>query len=176
MKNNEEEPIIPKVKNPKKQTKLSSFLESLSNEGLGYLINTTVQLAVFPLMGIHLSLSLNLLISGIHSFFGLSRIYILRRLFNITGKKQSKKLSLIESITNIVAGTVIIFFVQLYVYPLFGVVMAMSTNLGVTIIFLIITLIRLYVLRRIFNARTVAKRKAKKAAKKLMKLKLKESK
>ena len=127
-------------------------------------------------MGIHLSLSLNLLISGIHSFFGLSRIYILRRLFNITGKKQSKKLSLIESITNIVAGTVIIFFVQLYVYPLFGVVMAMSTNLGVTIIFLIITLIRLYVLRRIFNARTVAKRKAKKAAKKLMKLKLKESK
>jgi dipeptide/tripeptide permease len=173
--NTKEEPTISKVKTSRKQTKIASFLESLSNEFIGYIINTIVQLAVFPLFGLHLSLSLNLLISSIHSFFGLIRIYILRRLFNITEKhkKQNKRSSLLESITNIVSGTLISFVAQLYVYPLVGVVMAISTNIGVTIVFLILTLIRLYVLRRIFNNRTAAKRKAKKAAKKALKLKLK---
>ena len=166
MKNN-------KCDNCKKQSKLSSFLESLSNEVVGYILNTTVQLLIFPLFGLNLSLSLNLFISGIHSFFGLSRIYILRRLFNLSGKKQSKKSSLLESVTNIVAGTIISFFVQLYVYPIFGVVMSMGSNFGITIIFLVITLIRLYVLRRMFNKRTKAIHKAKKAAKKEQKRLLK---
>ncbi len=31
-----------------KQTKLHSFIESLSNELLGYIINTTVQILIFP--------------------------------------------------------------------------------------------------------------------------------
>lgn len=162
MKNN-------KCDNCKKQSKISSFLESLSNEVVGYVLNTAVQLLIFPLFGINLSLSLNLFISGVHSFFGLSRIYILRRLFNISGKKQSKKSSLLESVTNIIAATIINFFVQLYVYPIFGVVMSVGSNLGITVIFLIITLIRLYVLRRMFNKRTKAIHKAKKAARKALK-------
>ena len=174
----EEPDILPKVKKPKKlkkQSKLASFLESLSNELLGYLINTLVQIIIFPLIGFHLSLGINLLISAIHSAFGLTRIYIIRRFFDRSGKKQNKRSSLYESILNIVMGTVITFTVQPFIFLLFGIVISAGSNLSITAIYLVITLVRLYVLRRFFNNKTKAAYKAKKAAKKLLKAHKRES-
>jgi predicted PurR-regulated permease PerM len=85
-------------KKKKRQSKVSCFLESLSNEAIGYAINTTIQVLIFPLFGIFLSLSVNMATSGVHSFFGLLRIYVVRRLFSRLGKKQSKRSSFIECI------------------------------------------------------------------------------
>jgi dipeptide/tripeptide permease len=157
-------PTKPKKKG-KKQTKLHSLIESVSNEFLGYLINTTIQILVFPFIGLNLSFGLNLFISGIHSFFGVTRIYILRRLFNYKFKKQTKKISFYESLTNIIVGTLITFVAQIYLYPMLGIALSVSSNLFITILYLTITLIRLYILRRYFNKKTKKAHKAAKALK-----------
>lgn len=158
-----------KKKKKKQQSKLACFLESLSNEAVGYAINTTIQVLVFPLFGIYLSLTTNMITSGAHSFFGLARIYVVRRLFSRLGKKQSKRSSLLECLTNIVAGTIINFFCTLWVYPLFGATISTGNTFWITIVFLVVTLTRLYVLRRVFNNKLAARRKAKKAMKKAIK-------
>ena len=163
-----EEPL-PKVKKRKVQSRLASFLESLSNESVGYTINTIIQVAVFPFFGIFLSLSANMLTSGIHSFFGLSRIYILRRIFSGFGKKQTSKGSALECVTNIVASVFINFLVTMFVYPFVGVHIPISSNIGITMVFLLVTLMRMYILRSWFNMIMVRRRKAKKALKKAMK-------
>ncbi len=153
-------------KKGKKQTKLHSLIESVSNESLGYLINTTIQIIVFPFFGLNLSIALNLFISGVHSAFGVTRIYLLRRLFDYSFKKQTKKISLYESITNIVAGTIITFIAQIYLYPLLGIPLSTGSNLYITLLYLTITLIRMYILRRIFNKKTKRAHKAAKLLKK----------
>ncbi len=158
-----------KKKKKKQQSKLACFLESFSNEAVGYVINTTVQILIFPLMGVHLSLAVNMASSGIHSFFGVTRIYALRRLFGRLGRKQSKLSSLAESITNIAVGTFISFFVTLYIYPLVGANVSTTDTFGITLMYLTITLTRLYLLRRIFNNKLEARRKAKKVLKKALK-------
>jgi uncharacterized membrane protein (DUF485 family) len=154
------------VPKKKQQSKFSSFLESLSNEALGYVINTTIQVLIFPLFGVFLPLSVNMTTSGVHSFFGIIRIYTVRRLFSRLGKKQSRRSSLIECIVNVIAGTIISFFATLWIYPLFGADISTGSTFGITLAFLAVTLTRLYVLRRMFNNKLAAKRKAKKALKK----------
>jgi uncharacterized membrane protein (DUF485 family) len=157
------------VKKRKQQSKLACFLESLSNESVGYAINTAIQIVIFPMFGVFLPLAVNMVSSGVHSFFGLLRIYVIRRLFSRMGKKQSRRSSLAECIANVVAGTIISFFVTLLIYPLVGAQVSTGDTFGITLIFLIVTLTRLYILRRVFNNKLEAKRKAKKALKKALK-------
>jgi dipeptide/tripeptide permease len=153
-----------KVKKSKKQTKWHSFWESLSNEGIGYLINTTIQIIVFPFVGLNLSFNLNLFVSAIHSAFGFTRIFVLRRIFNYKFRKHTKRMSFYECILNIIAGTIISFIVQMFLYPVLGIPLTLGNNLYITALFLIITLVRLYVLRRFFHKKT---KKAHKLAKTL---------
>lgn len=67
--------------------------------------------------------------------------------------QQSKLGSLIESTANIVIGYVIALLSQLAVFPMFGIHIPISTNIAITTRFMVIGLIRSYVLRRRFNAR-----------------------
>ena len=64
---------------------------------------------------------------------------------------QSKLQSFAESVTNIIVGYTIAVLTQLFVFPLFGIQTTISDNLLIGLCFTIVSLIRSYVLRRLFN-------------------------
>lgn len=64
---------------------------------------------------------------------------------------QSKKRSLFESITNVIVGYGIGVLSYSIVLPWFGVETPTSTILQIGVIFTIISIIRSYILRRIYN-------------------------
>jgi hypothetical protein len=66
-------------------------------------------------------------------------------------KPQTKRKSLIESITQTVVGLVISFAIQLVIYPLLNIPVTFSQNLIITSVFFIASIIRGYIIRRIFN-------------------------
>ena len=66
----------------KGQTKHMSVLESLLNVAIGYGVALATQLLVFPLFGIHISLSQNIGIGVIFTAVSIVRSYIVRRFFN----------------------------------------------------------------------------------------------
>lgn len=66
---------------------------------------------------------------------------------------QSRWMSLVEAITNIVVGYAIAVLTQIAVFPLFGLHASLRENLVIGAIFTCISLIRGYVLRRLFNSR-----------------------
>ena len=64
---------------------------------------------------------------------------------------QSKKLSVIESITNIIIGLVTSFLIQLIIYPLLNIKVSINQNILITAVFFIVSFIRGYLIRRLFN-------------------------
>ena len=64
---------------------------------------------------------------------------------------QSKRSSLVEAGINTVIGYVISLLVQLVAYPAFGHSFTLAQNLGLGVVFAIVSLIRGYVIRRWFN-------------------------
>lgn len=67
---------------------------------------------------------------------------------------QSKKHSMIESLANVVIGYTVAIFSQLLIFPLFGLDVPIEHNLMMGLMFTVISLIRSYVLRRVFNFHT----------------------
>lgn len=68
---------------------------------------------------------------------------------------QSRWMSLLEAATNIVVGYCLAVLTQLVVFPLFGLRATFSENLLIGGVFTLISLVRSYLLRRLFNARAV---------------------
>jgi hypothetical protein len=66
-------------------------------------------------------------------------------------KPQTKRKSLIESVTQTVVGLVVSFGIQLVIYPLLNIPVTFSQNLIITSVFFIASIIRGYIIRRIFN-------------------------
>ncbi len=66
-------------------------------------------------------------------------------------KAQSKRMSMIETATNVVVGLAISYSVQLVVFPWFGIHISHSTNASITAIFFVASLVRSYTIRRVFN-------------------------
>jgi len=64
------------------QTKKQSFLESLTNVAIGYLISLLSLFIIFPILGIESSTSKNLIITLYFTLISIARSYILRRYFN----------------------------------------------------------------------------------------------
>lgn len=68
---------------------------------------------------------------------------------------QSRWLSLLEAVTNIVVGYALAVLTQIIVFPLFRLHASLGENLLIGGLFTCISLARSYVLRRLFNARGV---------------------
>lgn len=68
---------------------------------------------------------------------------------------QSRLMSFVEAATNVAAGYGIAVMTQLMVFPFFGLQVSLRDNLLLGTIFTSVSLIRSYVLRRFFNARTL---------------------
>ena len=64
------------------QTKRQSFIESLSNVAIGYLVSLISLFIIFPILGIESSTSKNLIITLYFTLVSVARSYILRRYFN----------------------------------------------------------------------------------------------
>ncbi len=64
-----------------KQSRRMSLLEAITNVALGYGIAVVTQVAVFPLFGLYVSLSDNLMISVIFSMVSIARSFAIRRIF-----------------------------------------------------------------------------------------------
>ena len=64
---------------------------------------------------------------------------------------QTRKHSAIEQVINIVAGILISFLIQLWIYPLLNIPVTINQNLFITLVFTIASFIRGYFIRRLFN-------------------------
>ena len=64
---------------------------------------------------------------------------------------QSRRQSLIEAITNVVEGYALAVLTQIVVFPWFGLKVSLNDNLAIGAIFVIISLLRSYALRRLFE-------------------------
>ena len=65
--------------------------------------------------------------------------------------RQSRRLSLVESIANVVIGYGLAVATQVVVFPLFGIHIALADDLAIGMVFLVISLARSFVLRRVFE-------------------------
>ena len=65
--------------------------------------------------------------------------------------KQSKKHSALESTTNVVVGLIISILTQMALFPILGIPVSTKQNLIITLVFFVLSFIRGYVIRRIFN-------------------------
>jgi hypothetical protein len=66
-------------------------------------------------------------------------------------KGQSRRHSVIESALNMIVGYAVAFATQLIVYPFFHINLSLSDNALIGVVFMITSLGRSYLLRRIFN-------------------------
>ncbi|HXF89304.1 MAG TPA: hypothetical protein VNK48_13205 [Xanthobacteraceae bacterium] len=66
--------------------------------------------------------------------------------------KQSRLMSLVESITNVVVGYGLALATQMIVFPLFGLTATLSEHLVIGAAFTAMSILRSYTLRRLFEA------------------------
>jgi multisubunit Na+/H+ antiporter MnhE subunit len=67
---------------------------------------------------------------------------------------QSKKLSVIETSTNIVIGLIVSFIIQLFLFPFMGIPISHKQNVIITLVFFVASFIRGYLVRRFFNSKS----------------------
>ena len=66
--------------------------------------------------------------------------------------KQSRRMSLVEALSNVLVGYGVAVATQIAVFPLFGLDVRLSVNLTIGAIFTVVSIVRSYVLRRVFEA------------------------
>lgn len=64
---------------------------------------------------------------------------------------QTKKKSLIESITGTLIGLITSIILQMILYPLMGIPVSFGQNVIITLVFFIVSIARGYLVRRLFN-------------------------
>jgi hypothetical protein len=64
---------------------------------------------------------------------------------------QSRRQSLIEAITNVAVGYALAVLTQIVVFPWFGLQVSLCDNLAIGALFVMISLLRSYALRRLFE-------------------------
>ena len=72
--------------------------------------------------------------------------------------KQSKMYSVIETIIQTAIGLVTSILIQIILYPFLGIPVSFKQNLIITVVFLIVSLIRGYLVRRFFNKLKIFKK------------------
>ena len=66
--------------------------------------------------------------------------------------KQSRLMSLLESLANVLVGYGVAVATQMVVFPLFGLTVTVTENLLIGLIFTVVSIVRSYALRRGFEA------------------------
>jgi hypothetical protein len=66
--------------------------------------------------------------------------------------KQSRRMSLVEAVANVLVGYGVAVLTQILVFPVFGLRTSLSENLAIGMVFTIVSIARSYALRRLFEA------------------------
>ena len=66
--------------------------------------------------------------------------------------KQSRLLSLVESISNVIVGFVMAVVTQILIFPVFGLHTTLAQNLKMGAVFTVVSIARSFALRRLFEA------------------------
>ena len=66
--------------------------------------------------------------------------------------KQSRLMSGVEAVANVMVGYVLAVLTQLAVFPLFGLNASLSDNLAIGGVFTVVSIVRSFTLRRLFEA------------------------
>ena len=72
--------------------------------------------------------------------------------------KQSRTMSLVESIANVIVGYGVAVVTQILIFPVFGLQITLAQNLKMGAVFTVVSIARSYVLRRLFERIMVAHR------------------
>jgi len=64
---------------------------------------------------------------------------------------QSKKMSFVESLINVAIGYGVAISAQIIIFPIFGIHIPLYDNLLIGALFTLVSIIRSYIVRRIFN-------------------------
>lgn len=75
------------------QTRLSSFIESVLNTVIGFVIGLGTQILVFPWFGVHIPLHSNVNMALVFTVISIARSYAIRRWFNARLHKFAVKVS-----------------------------------------------------------------------------------
>lgn len=70
-------------------------------------------------------------------------------------KMQSKRQSLIETVTSTLIGLAVSFLTQIIVFPMYNLEVNFNQNLQITAIFTVVSILRGYSVRRLFNKKKV---------------------
>ena len=73
--------------------------------------------------------------------------------------KQSRLMSLVEAITNVIVGYCVAVITQILIFPIFGLQTTLRQNLAMGGIFTIVSLFRSFCLRRLFEAFRVTRQR-----------------
>lgn len=71
--------------------------------------------------------------------------------------KQSRLMSLVEAVANVVVGYGVAVVTQILIFPIFGLHTTLAQNLQMGLLFTAVSIIRSFLLRRMFEAIRVAK-------------------
>ena len=74
--------------------------------------------------------------------------------------KQSRLMSLVEAITNVVVGYGVAVMTQILIFPVFGLQTTLGQNLAMGGIFTIVSLLRSFALRRLFESFRVERQRS----------------
>ena len=66
--------------------------------------------------------------------------------------KQSRAMSLVESIANVVVGYAVAVLTQILIFPIFGLHTTLAQNLKMGAVFTVVSIARSFALRRLFEA------------------------
>jgi len=66
--------------------------------------------------------------------------------------RQSRRMSLLEALTNVAIGYGVAVATQIAVFPLFGLEVSLSDNLAIGGLFTLVSIARSYAVRRLFDA------------------------
>ena len=66
--------------------------------------------------------------------------------------KQSRLMSLVESVANVIVGYGVAVITQILIFPIFGLHTTLAQNLKMGAIFTIVSIVRSFALRRVFEA------------------------
>lgn len=66
--------------------------------------------------------------------------------------KQSRLMSLVESVANVIVGYGVAVVTQILIFPIFGLYTTLAQNLKMGAVFTVVSIARSYVLRRVFEA------------------------
>jgi len=75
------------------QTRLGSFIEAWINVAIGYGINFTANMLIFPHFGFHITVKENLILGLLYTVISVARSYIIRRWFNAKLHKLAQTLA-----------------------------------------------------------------------------------